>query len=101
MYITIYQVILYYRCEALKFEMSKSQKKVIRRVTTFLKNGECEKNPVHTEQAEREPFMKCEVESNLFVFLSFFFWLDSKTLCTEFILDTSSYSCLIILTLYC
>ncbi|XP_050062186.1 arginyl-tRNA--protein transferase 1 isoform X2 [Aphis gossypii] len=51
------------RCEALKFEMSKSQKKVIRRVTTFLKNGECEKNPVHTEQAEREPFMKCEVEN--------------------------------------
>lgn len=52
--------------------MSKSQKKVIRRVTTFLKNGECEKNLAHTEQAEREPFMKCEVESNLFVFLTFF-----------------------------
>lgn len=51
------------RCEALKFEMSKSQKKVIRRVTTFLKNGECEKNLVHTEQAEREPFMKCEIEN--------------------------------------
>lgn len=80
--------------------MSKSQKKVIKRVTTFLKNGVCEKNSVHTEQAEREPFMKCEVGGNLFVFLSFFS-LELKTLCIEYILDTSSYSCLIILTLYC
>ncbi|XP_022178561.1 arginyl-tRNA--protein transferase 1 isoform X2 [Myzus persicae] len=51
------------RCEALNFELSKSQKKIIKRVTTFLKNGECEKNPVNTEQAEREPIMKYELEN--------------------------------------
>ncbi|XP_060856733.1 arginyl-tRNA--protein transferase 1 isoform X1 [Metopolophium dirhodum] len=50
------------RCEALNVELSKSQKKIIKRVTTFLKNGECEKNPVNTEQAEREPIMKYKLE---------------------------------------
>ncbi|XP_026816887.1 arginyl-tRNA--protein transferase 1 isoform X2 [Rhopalosiphum maidis] len=48
------------RCDALNFEISKSQKKIIKRVTAFLKNGEYEKNPINTEQAEREPLMKYE-----------------------------------------
>ncbi|XP_060845111.1 arginyl-tRNA--protein transferase 1 isoform X2 [Rhopalosiphum padi] len=48
------------RCEALNFEISKSQKKIIKRVTAFLKNEEYEKNPINTEQAEREPLMKYE-----------------------------------------
>ncbi|XP_025200497.1 arginyl-tRNA--protein transferase 1 isoform X2 [Melanaphis sacchari] len=50
------------RCEALNFEISKSQKKIIKRVSSFLKNGECEKCQVNTKQAEREPFMKYEMQ---------------------------------------
>ncbi|XP_001944839.2 arginyl-tRNA--protein transferase 1 [Acyrthosiphon pisum] len=50
------------RCEALNVELSKSQKKIIKRVTTFLKNGECQKNPVNIEQVESEPIMKYKLE---------------------------------------
>jgi len=65
------------RCEALNNELSKSQKKIIKRVTTFLKNGECEKNPVNTEQAEREPIMKYKLEGNLlFNLFVLLFFLD-------------------------
>lgn len=64
------------RCEALNVELSKSQKKIIKRVTTFLKNGEFEKNQVNTEQIEREPIMKYELGGNLlfnlFILLFFF-----------------------------
>lgn len=56
------------RCEALNVELSKSQKKIIKRVTTFLKNGEFEKNQVNTEQIEREPIMKYELGGNLLFF---------------------------------
>jgi len=53
------------RCDALNFELSKSQKKIIKRVTTFLKNGECEKNPGITEHAERESIIRYAFEGKL------------------------------------
>ncbi|XP_025423003.1 arginyl-tRNA--protein transferase 1 isoform X1 [Sipha flava] len=48
------------RCEALNFELSKSQKKIIKKVTKFLKCGEYETNTFDNEQAEREPLMNFE-----------------------------------------
>ncbi|VVC33832.1 Hypothetical protein CINCED_3A002030 [Cinara cedri] len=48
------------RCEALDFQLSKSQKKIIKKLTKFLKSGICDKNPISIEQDEREPLMKYE-----------------------------------------
>jgi len=46
------------RCEALRFQLSKSQKKVIKKVTHFLKCGEDYQNLINIEHVEREPLMK-------------------------------------------
>lgn len=53
------------RCNALDFKLSKSQKKIIKKVTTFLKSGECEKIPIDFEQATRESQLKHELQGNL------------------------------------
>lgn len=55
------------RCEALNFELSKSQKKIIKKVTKFLKSGECETNAFDNEQAEREPLINYESHGNLYI----------------------------------
>lgn len=57
-----------YRCEALNFELSKSQKKIIKKVTKFLKNGEYDKSSMNFEQVEREPQMKYELHGNCILF---------------------------------
>lgn len=54
----------------MNFELSKSQKKIIKKVTKFLKSGECETNIFDNEQAEREPLMNFESHGNLY-FLNF------------------------------
>lgn len=56
------------RCEALNFELSKSQKKIIKRVTKFLNSGEYDKSPMNFEQVEREPQMKYELHGNCILF---------------------------------
>lgn len=62
-------IILKNRCEVLDFQLSKSQKKIIKKVTKFLKSGECDKNPINFEQAEREPCMKYEFHGNFYLLL--------------------------------
>lgn len=66
-------IYLKYRCEALNFELSKSQKKIIKKVTKFLKSGEYDKSTVNIEQVEREPQMKCEFHGNCIPFFNFMF----------------------------
>lgn len=62
------------RCEVLDFQLSKSQKKIIKKVTKFLKSGECDKNPTDIVQAEREPCMKYEFHGNLYLLLFLFIY---------------------------
>lgn len=52
------------RCQALDLQLTKSQKKIIKKVTTFLRSGECDKSSFNTEEAEREPLMKFESHGN-------------------------------------
>lgn len=54
----------------MNFELSKSQKKIIKKVTKFLKSGEYDKNPMNFEQVEREPQMKYELHGNCISFLN-------------------------------
>lgn len=60
--------------------MSKSQKKIIKRVTKCLKDEECIKNcgGVDTEQAEREPLMDYESYGNLHFNFKYFLILIIK-----------------------
>lgn len=60
------------RCDVLDFQLSKSQKKIIKKVTKFLKSGECDKNTTDIEQAEREPCMKYEFHGNFCLLLTIF-----------------------------
>ncbi|XP_050443106.1 arginyl-tRNA--protein transferase 1 isoform X2 [Adelges cooleyi] len=43
------------RCDALDFQLSKSQKKIIKKVSRFLKSGKQEQNIWNSEEAQREP----------------------------------------------
>lgn len=52
------------RCQALDLQLTKSQKKILKKVTIFLKSGECDKSSFNTEEAEREPLMKFESHGN-------------------------------------
>lgn len=49
----------------MNFQLSKSQKKIIKKVTSFLKNGESNEYPIDVEQVEREHFMKYDSHGNL------------------------------------
>lgn len=55
------------RCQALDLQLTKSQKKVLKKVTKFLKSGECDKSSFNTEEADREPLMKYKSYGNFYL----------------------------------
>lgn len=68
-YYLLTHTFLFNRCDTLNFKISKSQKKVIKRVTRFLRSGECNTKLCGTEQTEQTIFINNESHSNLCHFL--------------------------------